>query len=333
MSDALPTSAADVLDVIAHARESKEPMWFAGSGSTQAPEAHAVVRTAGLTGIVDYKPDDLTVVVRSGTTLEALDETLREHGHTAVLPEIEPHRTVGGVVASGASGFRRLRYGPTRDRVIGATVVTGYGETVHAGGQLVKNVTGFDLPRLLTGSHGSLGFIVDVSLKLWPIPKGRRTIPVDDVAGARLEAYQPIAALETEDGGFLHVSDSDGADEGFAWPTSLTHDTVLTINVPPRHLRDAVDRVDSDGATGYHAQHGVGAIDAGWDSVDDIAVTELRGWTESLGGSLVVRRRGGVGSSVSKWGSDPESIGIQQRMKDLFDPDRVCNPGVLPGGV
>ncbi len=333
MSTARPVSTDDVLELIAHARDATEPMWFTGSGTVSVPEGHTVVDTKGMTGIVDYRPDDLTVVVRCGTTLEQLDEVLREHAHTAVLPETEPNRTVGGVVASGSSGFRRLRYGPTRDRVIGATIVTGYGEVVQAGGQLVKNVTGYDLPRLATGSYGALGFIADVSLKLWPIPKGRRTVQVDDVAGARLARYQPIAALETEVGGYLHVSDPDGSDDGFSWPTPLVGDTILALNVPPSHATDAVGRVRGTGANRFIAQHGVGVIEAGWESVDGDVVIGLREWSESIGGSLVVHRHGGGGASVSRWGADPASVAIQQRLKHLFDPDGVCNPGALPGGV
>ena len=251
MSVATPESTADVVDLITDARLTGLPLWFTGSGTSPVPDGHTVVSTSKLMGIVDYKPDDLTVVVRCGTTLTELDAVLSEHGHTAVLPEAAGDRTVGGVVASGASGYRRLRYGPTRDRVIGATIVTGYGEIVHAGGQLVKNVTGYDLPRLMTGSRGALGFISDVSLKLWPIPKGRRTVSVANVADARVEAYQPIAALETEAGGFLHISDSACEDEGFSWPDPMTEEVVRVINIPPRLVPEAVARIKTSGATRF----------------------------------------------------------------------------------
>ena len=321
MSVATPESTADVVDLITDARLTGLPLWFAGSGTSPVPDGHTVVSTSKLMGIVDYRPDDLTVVVRCGTTLAELDAVLSEHGHTAVLPEAAGHRTVGGVVASGASGYRRLRYGPTRDRVIGATIVTGYGEIVHAGGQLVKNVTGYDLPRLMTGSRGALGFISDVSLKLWPIPKGRRTVSVDNVADARVEVYQPIAALETEAGGFLHISDSTGEDEGFSWPEPMTGEVVRVVNVPPRLVPDAVARVKASGATRFVAQHGVGVVKTAWAGSATQQLDELRVWTESCGGS------------IPEMPQVPESIGIQRRLKVMFDPDRICNPGVLPGGV
>ena len=158
-----PVTIDEVQELIADARQSSDPLWFQGSGTVPAPDGHTVVISGALKGVVDYKPDDLTIVVRAGTTLGELDAVLSEHGHSAILPETAPDRTVGGVVASGTSGYRRLRYGPTRDRVIGVTIVTGYGEIVRGGGQLVKNVTGYDMPRLMTGSNGALGFIAEIS--------------------------------------------------------------------------------------------------------------------------------------------------------------------------
>lgn len=333
VSTRVPTSVSEVAELIAQARSDENRLWFLGSGTTTVPEGHTVVATSELKGIVDYKPDDLTVVVRCGTAIGELDQVLSEHGHTAVLPETTSDRTIGGVVASGASGYRRLRYGPTRDRVIGVTIVTGYGEVVRAGGQLVKNVTGYDLARLVTGSYGALGFIAEISLKLWPVPQGRTTVQVDDVSSARLGRYQPIAALETEGGGFLHISNPDVSDESFSWPAPLDEDIVLAINVPPRHVPDAVERIRMNGAGRFVAEHGVGVVKAGWSATPDDRVSELRQWAESVGGSLVIHRRGSLGDSVSRWGAEPKTPTIQRRLKQLFDPDRVCNPGVLPGGV
>jgi glycolate oxidase FAD binding subunit len=328
---------AEVVSLVDDARNEAHPLWFMGSGTTPAPDGHIVVSTKGMSGIVNYQADNLTVVVRCGTTLAELDATLREHGHTAVLPETFPDRTIGGVVASGASGYRRLRYGPTRDRVIGVTLVTGYSEIVHAGGQLVKNVTGYDISRLVTGSHGALGFIGEISLKLWPVASVPRTLRVEDPGLARTQLYQPIAALETEDGGFLYSSGTGVSElpaaEGFAWPEPLDQRVVVAVNVPARLVEEGTDRVRDLGARSFVAQHGVCVIEVGWDAVDESAILGLREWAESHGGSLVVRNRGSLDDSVSQWGAAPETVAIQLRLKALFDPDRVCNPGVLPGGV
>jgi glycolate oxidase FAD binding subunit len=328
------------VSLIEEARSDERPLWFTGSGTTPVPDGHTVVSTKALGGIVDYRPDDLTVVVRGGTTLAELEEVLRERGHTAVLPETSPERTVGGVIASGASGYRRYRYGPTRDRVIGVTIVTGYGEVVHAGGQLVKNVTGYDIPRLVTGSNGALGFIAEIALKLWPDSSAPRTIRSKDPALEGSSRYQPVAVLETESGGSVYVANAEdparqeSAIEGYRWPSPLEESVVLAVNVPARFVPGAVGRVRDLGAARFVAQHGVGVVDVGWGTVDELEVVDLRTWAESIGGSLAVSKRGPLlSASFSRWGEIPSTAAIQLRLKELFDPDRVCNPGVLPGGV
>jgi FAD/FMN-containing dehydrogenase len=327
------------VSLIEEARNDEHPLWFTGSGTTPVPDDHTVVSTNGLAGIVDYRPDDLTVVVRCGTTLAELDEALRERGHTAVLPETSPERTVGGVIASGASGYRRYRFGPTRDRVIGVTIVTGYGEVVHAGGQLVKNVTGYDIPRLVTGSNGALGFIAEIALKLWPDSSAPRTIPVEDPALEGASRYQPVAVLETESGGSVYISNAEDpakqekAIKGYSWPSPLEESVVVAVNVPARFVPEAVGRARDLGAARFVAQHGVGVVDVGWGTVDEARIVDLRTWAVSIGGSLVISRRGPLSASFSRWGEIPSTAAIQLRLKELFDPDRVCNPGVLPGGV
>ncbi|NIR39303.1 MAG: FAD-binding protein, partial [Gemmatimonadetes bacterium] len=92
--------------------------------------------------VVDWQPDDLTVVVEAGVTVGTLESMLAERGQTALLPEWGPEATVGGVVAAGISGYRRARLGPTRDRVLEVTIVTGDGRVVRGGGRVVKNVSG-----------------------------------------------------------------------------------------------------------------------------------------------------------------------------------------------
>ena len=341
-----PSNASEAASIINEARRAGDPLHFIGTRGTQVPDSHdgQVLSSECCTGIVDYRPGDLTVMVRAGTTVAELEEVIGDHRHTAVLPETATDRTIGGVVASGSSGFRRLRYGPTGDRVLGVTLVTGYGEVVHAGSQLVKNVTGYDLPRLVTGSHGALGFIAEVALKLWPVAPVQATVEVDD-AGSWRSFYKLVAALETEQGARLYVEgdrasvDSQAAAmggrvvDGFEWPTPLSTPIAATLNVPPRLVPEAVQRVRACGADRFTAQHGVGAVEIGWADVDAGTVTGLRTWAESVGGSLVLTRRGPLDPAVPRWGSIPSTISIQRRLKSLFDPDSVCNPGSLPGGL
>ncbi len=117
-------------------------------------------------GIVGFTPDEMTVRCGAGTPMEELDETLSSAGQTVAIP---PSGTVGGALAVGRSGIRRLGYGPIRDTLLQARYVSAAGEVVKAGGPTVKNVSGFDLCRLLVGSHGTLGFLGEVILRTRPV--------------------------------------------------------------------------------------------------------------------------------------------------------------------
>ena len=158
--------------------------------------ADLVMTTRRLDRIVDWQPEDLTVVVEAGVSVADLEATVAERGQTTVLPEVPGDATVGGVVACGLSGYRRLRYGPTRDRVLEVSLATGYGAVVRGGGRVVKNVTGYDLPRLATGSLGTFGLIGNVCLKLWPV--GSVAATVRGVGPEWRDAFRPLAVLETD---------------------------------------------------------------------------------------------------------------------------------------
>jgi glycolate oxidase FAD binding subunit len=120
-------------------------------------------------GIVAHEPADLTVRVAAGTTVADLDAALAARGQTVALPAW-PAATVGGVIAVGHSGLRRLGWGPVRDAVLEVQAVDARGRVVKAGGPVVKNVSGFDLCRLLVGSFGTLALIAEVVLRTRPLP-------------------------------------------------------------------------------------------------------------------------------------------------------------------
>ena len=175
-----PSTLEDTANILAIASRYSLPVLVWGGGTHQGMggrvDPAVVLSTARLDSIVDWQPEDLTVVVEAGVRVADLEDRLAGRNQTAVLPEASGRATVGGVVAAGVSGFRRLRYGPTRDRMLEVDLVTGDGRVVRGGGRVVKNVTGYDLPRLATGSFGSLGLIGRVCLKLWPLPEARRTV-------------------------------------------------------------------------------------------------------------------------------------------------------------
>jgi glycolate oxidase FAD binding subunit len=134
-----------------------------------------VVAVRRLDRIVEHEPGDLTVTAEAGVTLAALQEALRRRGQWLSLDPPAPERaTLGGIVAADASGPRRQLYGTMRDLLIGITVVTAEGAVVRGGGKVVKNVAGYDGPKLFIGSWGTLGLVVEVTLKLRPLPAAER---------------------------------------------------------------------------------------------------------------------------------------------------------------
>ena len=136
---------------------------------------------SGHTGILNYQPKELVITARCGTTLAELEATLAEQGQ--MLPFEPPHftasdgpdATLGGTVACGLSGPARPYWGAARDLVLGARILTGRGEVLRFGGEVMKNVAGYDVSRLMVGALGTLGILLDVSLKVLPVPAATRT--------------------------------------------------------------------------------------------------------------------------------------------------------------
>jgi glycolate oxidase FAD binding subunit len=164
---------------IARASEDKSPLNISGGGSKHFYGRHVVGNTLNTTpysGIVSYEPSELVVTARAGTPLAALQDTLAEHNQALAFepPHFGP-ATAGGCVAAGLSGPRRMRAGPLRDFVLGAQLLDGSGSLLNFGGQVMKNVAGYDISRLLAGSLGTLGIITEVSLKVLPAPEYEQT--------------------------------------------------------------------------------------------------------------------------------------------------------------
>lgn len=151
-------------------------------GGTKAfygePASGELLDTRVLEGISSYEPTELVVTARCGTSLAELESTLAEKGQC--LPFEPPHfgagATVGGMVAAGLSGPSRAAVGAVRDYVLGATLLNGRGEVLSFGGQVMKNVAGYDVSRLLAGSMGTLGVILEVSLKVLPVAPATATL-------------------------------------------------------------------------------------------------------------------------------------------------------------
>jgi glycolate dehydrogenase FAD-linked subunit len=149
-----------------------------GSGTkpalSTAPDGVFSLDLSGLRGIVEYDPDELTLTALAGTPVAEVQAALAAHGQH--LPFDPPPGTLGGTVAAGLSGPGRYRHGGVRDFIIGARFVDGTGALVGGGGRVVKNAAGFDLPRLMVGSMGRLGVLVEVAFKVFPAPPAWATL-------------------------------------------------------------------------------------------------------------------------------------------------------------
>jgi len=150
-----------------------------------------VVDTRAMTGIVDYEPTELVITARAGTLLHDIEKALADGGQMLAFepPHYGLHATLGGCIASGFSGPRRAAMGSARDFVLGVRMLNGLGEELRFGGQVMKNVAGYDVSRLLTGSFGTLGLITEVSLKVLPMPEQELTLRFE------LDESQAIASM------------------------------------------------------------------------------------------------------------------------------------------
>jgi glycolate oxidase FAD binding subunit len=167
---------------------------FYGGGSRQAwgrtPAAVDVaIATRGLGRILRYEPGDLTVSVEAGVRIRDLNSELALHGQMLPIDTSSDHATIGGAIATNDTGPLRHRYGSTRDQLIGIRLATADGKLASAGGNVVKNVAGYDLGKLVSGSFGTLAGIVSATFKLAPIPAATATLGlsfdnIDDLAGA-----------------------------------------------------------------------------------------------------------------------------------------------------
>ncbi len=336
-----PSSVEEAAEALDAASEHGLRVLIWGGGTHQGYgyplEPDMVLSTHRMDRVVEWAAEDLTLAVEPGVQVGELERRLAEAGQTAVLPEdCAPEATVGGVIAAGLSGWRRLRYGPTRDRVLEVVLATGDGRVVRAGGRVVKNVTGFDIPRLACGSFGSLGVIGRVALKLWPVPQASATVRVDDAERAHAVAVRPLAVLQVDGEASVYLSGTSAEVDaqahalggerraGLHWPPALAEPCRAVVRVPARLTEAAIEHVPVGWR--YQAAFGVGEVRIGGPAGD---LAELRSWAETEGGALVVEAGGGL----DPWGAPPPSVALQRRVKQAFDPLGVCNPGRLPGRI
>ncbi len=170
-----------LIDVVRSAAADGRTLRLRGGGTKDfwgAPLQGEVLDTRAYAGIISYEPSELVVTARCGTPLAELEAALAEKGQCLAFepPHFGPGATVGGMVAAGLSGPARASVGTVRDFVLGARMINGKGEDLTFGGQVMKNVAGYDVSRLLAGSWGTLGIVTEVSLKVLPVAPAEATL-------------------------------------------------------------------------------------------------------------------------------------------------------------
>lgn len=199
---ASPTSTDEVSEVLRLAGQHDLTVVARGAGTkigwgTPPRSVDLVLDMTGLNGVVEHAAGDLVVVVRAGTPVADVQDTVAAAGQQLALDTPLPGATVGGILATSTSGPRRLLYGTARDLLIGVTFVRGDGVVAKAGGKVVKNVAGYDFGKLLTGSFGTLGVVTEAVFRLHPLPAARRVALVR-VSDAETAGRVALAVLDSQ---------------------------------------------------------------------------------------------------------------------------------------
>ena len=308
-------------------------------------DVDAELWTTMMDEVVAYEPAEMLAVVEAGMRVGDLQAVLAEGGQE--WPVDAPHdATVGGVIAAGVSSFRRLRLGQVRDTVVELELIRGDGMLVKSGARTVKNVTGYDLHRLATGSLGTLGVIVQVALKLRPLPQARRmlTLEGDGIElGRRLLETVPLPSAVIAEPGRARVWLEGWADEveeqtaaARTLDTELAIDdrptpfdpmaiegaTVVEAAVTPSRIAELVAGRDD-----WTALLGVGSVWFGLSDGPD-PLDEVRSRVaEAAGVAPVIRGAGGLGDATIP------ALTIHRRLKESFDPEGILAPGRFWGGI
>ena len=203
----------DEAELAAILGDASEPLGIIGNGSKSAllrpAQVARTVTTAALSGITLYAPKELIISAQAGTPLAEVERAVAAEGQHLIgeppdygdLLGSAAAQTIGGVIATNLSGPRRVAWGAMRDHIMGVRAVNGRGEIIRSGGRVLKNVTGLDICKLLTGSYGTLAVMTEVTLKVLPAPERRATVAIP-----RLDPVAAVAALSAALGSPFGVS-------------------------------------------------------------------------------------------------------------------------------
>lgn len=365
---AMDSVLAGLREEVRTARAAKRSLTIRGGGSRMfygeplAPEpAPSWLDLSGFRGIVDYAPAELVLTARAGTLLSEIEERLASGNQMLAFepPRFGAADTIGGCVATGLSGPRRMATGRVADFVLGARLLTSSGEVLHFGGEVMKNVAGYDLSRLLAGSLGILGALLEVSLKVVPRPRCEvtRSLELDEAAAlAQCLAWRsrpiPISATAwsagAEGGGGHLTVRLSGNRSAVGLGAEVVGGEALDADVADRFWLGLRDQTD-----GFFLQrplwrvvvpprcpplargptlHEWGGTLRWLAGPQDAAA--LRAQVQKLGGSACLYRREGAGADVATFHPLPAGVaGVHERLKHEFDPDGIFNRGRLVRGL
>ena len=332
---------------IREAAERKAPLRLRGGGSKDfygnEPRGE-LLDTRGYAGIVSYEPTELVVTARCGTLLAELERILGQNGQCLPFepPHFGPEATLGGCVATGMSGPRRASAGALRDFVLGVKLVDGRGRELAFGGQVMKNVAGYDVARLVAGSLGTLGLIAEVSLKVLPSPACELSLELEMSEAAALERMNlwagqplPISATAWHASRLcVRLSGAEPAvraaaakiggtrvEAGQFWEGVREHRHAF-FDGPQPLWRVAVPSVCPPlGASGDSLIEWGGALR--W-----LRGAEARALAAKADGHATLFRSQGKRESVFA-ALDPLVMTLHRRLKAAFDPAGILNPGRL----
>lgn len=325
-----------------------------------------LVDTTRLNRVIEHAADDLVVKVEAGLSLERLAEVLAAHGQRLALDRPLPGSTVGGTLATAAGGPLRLLYGAARDLLIGVTMIRADGQIAKAGGKVVKNVAGYDLGKLLTGSFGTLGLIVEAAFRLHPLPQARAY--VTGTAESAERAWQAVrdvlhspltaAAIEVDmaaDGPITVGVLVEGVPEGVAtrarsvaallgpaaqiadtapqwWGAYPDGSTLIEVTAPPAALPRLAGALAAAPGARLRGSAGLGSLCVGLHTTDPAEVAALLKALRAVGTAVVRYAPQPIRDEIDLWGPVP-ALTLMRRVKEQFDPGHRLSPGRFVGGI
>ncbi|MBX9636733.1 MAG: glycolate oxidase subunit GlcE [Nitrosomonas sp.] len=343
--------------VIRAAAESKTPLRIRGGGTKDfygnpaGEQNSTLLDMSDYNGIVDYEPTELVITARAGTRLADLEAELDRHGQMLAFepPHFGATATLGGCVAAGLSGPRRASAGSVRDFVLGVRLLDGKGEDLHFGGQVMKNVAGYDVSRLMAGSMGTLGVLLEVSLKVLPKPAIETTLCMAMHEAAAIEKMNqwagkplPVSATCFIDGQlFVRLSGAEPAvraaqvklggetlaDDKIFWRSVREHTHGFFQPDKPLWRLSIKSTTPPLLLTGKQLLEWNGGLR--WLSTDGGEDAEaIRAAAKEAGGHATLFRHNK--SSISVFHPLPSGMmKIHCALKEKFDPSGIFNPGRL----